>query len=189
MSRDQILQTIRENTPEFVPLPEHLKNTGFKFPKNLKEAFKTNLKLVGAEFVELNGKEEVPPYLERYYPKALDFSKQEIWVEYPASCPKDKLDQIETAVLEGQFAVAENGAIWLDDSNFPNRLVPFMTQQLIIKLDSKQIVYDMHAAYSRINLGDTEFGVFISGPSKTADIEQCLVYGAQGAIKIIIIIY
>jgi len=189
MSRAKILESIRQNAPEFTPLPEHFKSTGYKPDRDLKETFKANLKIVGGEFEELSGKEEVAPYLEKYYPEALDFSKQEIWVEYPPSCLKDKLDQLGTSLLEGQLGVAENGAIWLDDTNFPNRLVSFITQRLIIILDSKQIVSDMNAAYDRINLGDTGFGVFISGPSKTADIEQSLVYGAHGAKEMVVILY
>lgn len=189
MSRYNILEAISHNTSTFIPLPGHLKNTELKSAKDLTETFKANLKIVGGEFVELKGKEEIAPFLEKNYPEAQDFSKQEIWVEYPPSCPKDKLDQLGTALLEGQLGVAENAAIWLDDSNFPNRLVPFIIQRLIIILDSKKIVSDMHAAYDRINLEDTGFGVFISGPSKTADIEQSLVYGAHGTKELVVILY
>ena len=75
--------------------------------------------------------------------------------------------------------MAENGAIWLDDLNFPNRLVPFIAQLVIIRLDSGKIVSNVMEAYRRLTLEDTGFGVFISAsPSKTADIEQSLVYSA-----------
>lgn len=189
MSRDKILETIMQNAPEFTPLPKHLKITGVKLARDLKEIFKSSLKLVGAKFVELNGKEEVDPYVEKHYPEALDFSKEKVREEYPPSCSKGNLDRLGTALLNGQFAVAENGAIWLDDSNFQNRLVPFIAQRLIIKLDSNQIINDMSVAYSQINLANFGFGVFISGPSKTADIEQSLVYGAHGAKLLTVLLY
>ncbi len=41
----------------------------------------------------------------------------------------------------------------------------------------------MHEAYEKIEFKDSGFGIFISGPSKTADIEQSLVIGAHGAIE------
>ena len=99
------------------------------------------------------------------------------------------MEEIKVVILEGQFGVAENGAIWLDETNFPNRLVPFITEQLVIVLSKDNIVGRMHDAYLNLNMKETGFGVFISGPSKTADIEQSLVYGAHGAKRLIVITY
>jgi L-lactate dehydrogenase complex protein LldG len=52
---------------------------------------------------------------------------------------------------------------------------------LILVVPGDSIVHNMHQAYERVRLSKGGFGVFISGPSKTADIEQALVIGAQGA--------
>jgi L-lactate dehydrogenase complex protein LldG len=39
----------------------------------------------------------------------------------------------------------------------------------------------MHQGYDKIAAAQSGFGLFLAGPSKTADIEQSLVIGAQGA--------
>ena len=189
MSRDKIIQMIRQNETETIPLPETWKVKEQDTAANLRELFKERLKQAGAGLIELNGNEELVTFIEKNYPGALDFGKPEVWEEYQPSCSKEKLNSLETVLIEGQLGVAENGAIWLDESDFPNRLIPFITQQLIIKLDSRQIISDMHQVYCRINIENCGFGVFISGPSKTADIEQSLVYGAHGAKELLVILY
>ena len=60
--------------------------------------------------------------------------------------------------------------------------------ELVILLDKGRIVNNMHEAYKRIHTGEYGFGTYISGPSKTADIEQALVMGAHGARDVMVII-
>ena len=81
----------------------------------------------------------------------------------------------------GEFAVAENGAVWVPDQRMKHRVASFITQHLALIVPGDQIVHNMHQAYDRLNFEATGFGVFISGPSKTADIEPSLVIGAHGA--------
>lgn len=92
-----------------------------------------------------------------------------------------ELEHMDVAVLKGRVGVAENGAIWVTEADCVHRVLPFICQHLVILLDRSAIVPDMHAAYERIRVDEEGFGLFISGPSKTADIEQALVIGAQGA--------
>lgn len=96
------------------------------------------------------------------------------------------LAHLDWAIVHGCFAVAENGAIWVRPANSIERAMLFLTQHLVIVVPKQELVHHMHAAYRRLrqddNLGSEgpEFGVFVSGPSKTADIEQSLVIGAHG---------
>ena len=66
----------------------------------------------------------------------------------------------------------------------------FISENLIILLPKNQIVNNMHEAYARLSkregcgadlFDQYGYGSFISGPSKTADIAQVLVMGAQAA--------
>ncbi|MCE9616460.1 MAG: LUD domain-containing protein [Lentisphaerae bacterium] len=91
-------------------------------------------------------------------------------------------DQVDLAVVPAVFGVAENGAVWITSADVPHRAALFLAQHLAVVLPRHDIVHHMHDAYARVVQAPlTDFGVFIAGPSKTADIEQCLVIGAHGA--------
>lgn len=100
------------------------------------------------------------------------------------------LASIDWAIAPARFAVAENGALWVQPADVTQRALLFLTQHLVLVTPADQVVMQMHDAYRRLrqerfgmpdgDAGPLPFGVFISGPSKTADIEQSLVIGAHG---------
>lgn len=93
-----------------------------------------------------------------------------------------------TAVVRGRIGVAENGAVWIAVGG-PRKAHFFACKHLVIVLNKEYIVNTMHNAISQISLDNLVSGIFISGPSKTADIEQALVMGAHGAMKATIILH
>lgn len=90
------------------------------------------------------------------------------------------LAHLELAVVAGSLAVAENGAIWVSEDSLPTRVLPFICEHLVLVVSHSQLVGTMHEAYARLQVDAPGYGVFIAGPSRTADIEQSLVIGAHG---------
>ncbi|NQY19753.1 MAG: LUD domain-containing protein [Campylobacteraceae bacterium] len=90
------------------------------------------------------------------------------------------LRDVDLAIVKGEFAVAENGAVWLKNPNNRHRSLYFIAQHIVIVVKKSDMLNNLHEAYDRISFDDSGYGVFVSGPSKTADIEQTLVIGAHG---------
>lgn len=103
-----------------------------------------------------------------------------------------QLCRADIGVVQGTIGVAENACIWIPQT-MKERAVCFASEHLVIVLHADNIVNNMHEAYARIEASaeyfrDYPFGTFISGPSKTADIEGALVYGAQAARAVTVVL-
>ncbi len=105
----------------------------------------------------------------------------------PPEVPHDYA-KVDAFICEGAFGVAENGAVWLPASRLGCRAGAFLAQHLVIVLNRREIVEHLHAAYARLDWSSEEFGIFIAGPSKTADIEQAMVIGAHGPAALTIVL-
>ena len=176
-SREAILNSIRGIPRETKPLPEV---PDFGTNEELAARFKTSLEGNKAEVMDTPAFDS---WLKNSGMNRVFSAVPEYESHSSVTLPKDPhdLENLELAILEGQFGVAENGAIWLDDNQLPNRAMPFITEHLVLIVPKGQLVENMHQAYQKIGNASSGFGLFIAGPSKTADIEQSLVIGAHGA--------
>jgi L-lactate dehydrogenase complex protein LldG len=180
-----ILESVRRNRPAAAPLPalDHAWTTY----ADQRSQFIAMLESVGGQAVVVRDADQMNYELRRLpqYETALKVASLVPGVESnnvdlsAINSPHDLAD-IDVAVLPGQFAVAENAAVWVTDQNVALRALYFICQHLVLVVPADQIVDHMHAAYERLAFDAPLFGAFISGPSKTADIEQSLVIGAHG---------
>jgi L-lactate dehydrogenase complex protein LldG len=182
-SKELILKNIKENNiVKEVKLPSY-DNFGIKFEDKF-QTFSTMIETVGGKALLIN-KDDLDKTIKELYPNEKQIASN---VEFCCvgnfdsnSCDDvHELENIDLAVVKGNFAVAENGAIWMKNKDNRHRALYFIAQNIIIVIDEKDILNNMHEAYEKINFEEKGYGVFISGPSKTADIEQSLVIGAHG---------
>ena len=90
------------------------------------------------------------------------------------------LDSLDVIVCGTSLGVAENGAVWIATGDPVLRAALFLAARVVIVVAEEHLVDDLHQAYQRIDVRAHPYGVFVAGPSKTADIEQALVIGAHG---------
>lgn len=181
-SRELILQNIRKNNVvKDTELPIY-NNFGIKFD-DVYSKFSQMLESVGGKALFIK-KEELEKSILKLYPDEKEIASNcELFKGNLNANEQDdphKLKNIDLAVVKGNFAVAENGAVWVSNKDNIHRSLYFIAQNIVIVLDKKDIVNNMHEAYELISFENITYGAFISGPSKTADIEQSLVIGAHG---------
>jgi L-lactate dehydrogenase complex protein LldG len=191
-SRETILQAVHRNRPALEPLPGV---PAFETPEreDLVHRFQEVIAAIGGEAVRLDRDTDVARAVASRHPKA-----QLVASAVPDLVPGNvRLDAVEDPhdlapldlfLCRGSLGVAENGAIWVTESHMVHRAAPFLTQHLVIALESERLVWNMHEAYARLQVEEEGFGAFVAGPSKTADIEQALVIGAHGPRSLLVLL-
>lgn len=189
-SREKILDAIRAAKPAgggpvaYDVTPTH---TG-----DVIAQFESSVVTNGGRFFRVSGLEETKTLIAREYASAYQIISTVTGIdgsrELRAEDDPHTLADVDLAVVQGEVGIAENAAIWLSESRLVKRVLPFIAQNLAILIREGDIVATLHEAYARISVAREGYGVFISAPSKTADIEQSLVIGAHGPRSLSVIL-
>ncbi len=181
-ARETILKAVAMNKPELTELPDMDLSLTIQYP-DLIQQFIGMVEAAGGKAYYENSREDLLNDIAevkaegKFMINLLEDLNAEEWGSLNAS----ELEALDTCYLRAELGVAENGAMWISEKQMVNRLLPFICQHLVIVLNPENLVNNMHEAYRQIDAAANGFGVFIAGPSKTADIEQNLVIGAHGA--------
>ena len=185
-SKEDILSKYRKNIQQKYDMPSLDDIKAITYPDPLVQ-FITMTESVGGHVIEVKEGQNVNDIIKGLFPEAKEIASNLPEITIATRDPDNvgrarDLNGTDVGVIRGKFGVAENACIWIPQT-MKEKAVCFISENLIILLPKSQIVNNMHEAYKRIEFDETYdgYGTFISGPSKTADIAQVLVMGAQAA--------
>lgn len=190
-SREKILEAVLNNQPPTSPLPDIgiFKGDSNGTVQKYMDVFKT----IGGSAYLVDDIAEVKALIDEHF----DVTKRILTTLPELSDTAESIsplvdpheyEDVELAIIRAQFAVAENGAVWLTEELMGQRIIPYICQHLAVIVKAESIVPTLHEAYEIIGVGNYDFGGFIGGPSKTADIEQALVLGAHGPLTMTVFV-
>ena len=183
-SKEDILKKYRANIREQFDMPDLSDIAAITYSNPLLQ-FINMTRSVGGNAIEVEKGRDVNELIRELYPDAKEIASNLPEITIATRNPDDvgrarDLNGTDVGVIRGEFGVAENACVWIPQT-MKEKAVMFISENLVILLDKKQIIHNMHEAYKRISFNNYGYGTFISGPSKTADIAQVLVMGAQAA--------
>lgn len=191
MKKEELLNKLRNNTHVEYDMPDmHIE--GIRYENTLRQ-FVEMTESVGGHVIEAAKGESLDEVVRKAYPDAKTWASNLPEITIAQKNPDTvaeaaDLNGTDVGIVRGEVGVAENGCIWIPQT-MKEKAVLFISEYLVIVLDRKNVVDNMHEAYARIEMDPRyNFGTFISGPSKTADIEQALVMGAQAARGVTVVL-
>ena len=123
------------------------------------------------------------PFLEGVDKKALAQQAPGLSFEVTRSLSSQAL----FGISQMEWAVADTGSLVQDQAAFEQRLVSSLTGIHIALIASGNIVASKAPLFKKINPQTSRYIAFITGPSRTADIERVLTIGVHGPQRLIII--
>lgn len=97
-------------------------------------------------------------------------------------------ESADIGISSVEFGIAESGSVCMDGFAIEHRLVSMLPPIHVVFMNSKYIVPGINEAFEVISkVFDRGYISFITGPSRTADIERVLTIGVHGPSRFIVI--
>ncbi|GFE93270.1 LUD domain-containing protein [Acetobacter persici] len=184
-SRDSILATLRANRPD--PAAHELPPVAVLGDMDAGKArFEDALQLLGGQILLPQEGDTLATAIARRFPDAKiicsavpDFEGT-IRLEDVAS--PQQAAATDVLVVRSPFGISEMGSIFLSEAQLNSlNSAAHLTQHIVVILSEKNLTANMHTAYvERPEFHTAKYGVLMTGPSATADIQGVLIRGAQG---------
>lgn len=212
-SRDRILERLRRRPPVAPPAAADFGVLADRdwSPAERLDRFQRLLESVHGEVHRVPRDNWLPPLLELLHLKGIGNLLapqthplgQELRAHWPAEGPQllaydrpieewqeQLFDGVDAAITSTRGAIAETGSLIVWPSADEPRLMSLVPPLHIAVLDAEHIHATLHAALTaeRWAAGLPSNALLISGPSKTADIEQTLAYGVHGPKELVVLV-
>jgi L-lactate dehydrogenase complex protein LldG len=216
-NRETILARIREALKNSAPPPEHgeemrasarawLPPVGDTLEEQI-ELFRQNAQSLKAEFHTFPGLSDAARHVQSLAaaggwkkiglhagsltdPVARQLGLREVRTDRPYAV--DDLESCDAALTECEVLVAQTGSVLVSGPSAGGRALSVLPPHHLVLARRGQMVSDLTAALAYVNKkfsgGFPSFLSFITGPSRTGDIERILVLGAHGPKKLSILL-
>ena len=190
-SRDEIIARVRKNQPSPRPLPAVPTFDDAATGSPL-ESFQAALIRMGGKLADVPADGDFDALIHSLFPdaKVICSAAPEVKGTRPLARVRAaaELHDVDVGVVRAVYGIAETGSLWLTEAQFKVNTLGFLAQHLVVLLDPSRIVINLHHAYRKRAQFDARYGVFMTGPSATADIEGVLIHGAQGIRTLTVIL-
>jgi L-lactate dehydrogenase complex protein LldG len=189
-SRNAILDSVRANQPAAQPMPT-IPHFHMTKRTNLVATFCESIARMAGTVVT----EDVPDldsFVRTGFPDAKVICSA--IPEYAGTIKPASLNHwseastIDVCILRSPMGVAETGSVLLSDMELQVNTIAYLAHDLVVLLDPKQIVENIHDAYEHPHFKLRHYSVLMTGPSGSGDIGAIVVHPAQGVKSLTVIL-
>ena len=188
--RDSILNSIRNNQPASRPMPK-IPHFGVNEDTDLVESFRQGVtRMAGVVISEIgtdldsliHGMFPTAKVICSAVPECKGTIRPADLVHWPEA------SKIDVSVVRSPMGVAETGSVLLSDLEMQVNTIAFLSHDLIVLLDPKQIVRNIHDAYRHPHFRAQPYSLLMTGPSGSGDIAGIIVHPAQGVKTLTVVL-
>src|ERR1700722_7548763 len=194
LSRNSILDSVRANQPATQPMPT-IPHFHTNKPADLVAAFRESIaRMAGVVVTDMldDDVHDLDSFLRAKFPDAKVICSA--IPEYAGTIKPASLNYwseastIDVCVVRSPMGVAETGSILLSDVESQVNTIPFLAHDLVVLLDPKQIVANIHEGCEHPYFKHRPYSVLMTGPSGPGDISGTTVHPAQGVKTLTVVL-